>query len=68
MSITPSNFDLENAEIAIHGRETKNGVSEVIPLPKVLVSMVATILSEKKTPTNLFKGAYHRGQAGKRLK
>ena len=68
MSITPTNFNLEKAEIAIHGRETKNGVSEVIPLPKVLVSMVATILAEKKTPTNLFKGVYHRGQAGKRLR
>ena len=68
MSITPSNFDLENAELAIHGRNTKNSVSEIVPLPKVLVSMVATILAEKKTPTNLFKGVYHRGQAGKRLK
>ena len=68
MSIAPSNFDLEKAEIAIHGRETKNGVSEVIPLPKVLVSMVAAVLAERKNTTNLFKGVYHRGQAGKRLK
>lgn len=30
--------------------------------------MVATILAEKKNPTNLFKGVYFRGQAGKRLK
>jgi len=67
-SINPSNFDLEKAELAIHGRDTKNSVSEIVPLPKVLVSMVATILAEKKTPSNLFKGAYHRGQAGKRLK
>ena len=62
MSIAPSNFDLEKAEIAIHGRETKNGVSEVIPLPKVLVSMVAAVLAERKNTTNLFKGVYHRGQ------
>jgi len=67
-SINPSNFDLEKAELAIHGRETKNSTSEIIPLPKVLVSMVATILAERKNTPNLFKGAYHRGQAGKRLK
>jgi len=68
MSINPSNFDLEKAELAIHGRDTKNGVSEVIPLPSTLVTMVATILAEKKNPSNLFKGVYFRGQAGKRLK
>ena len=68
MSLTPSNFDLENAELAIHGRETKNGVSEIIPLPPGLVAMAGTILAEKKNPTNLFKGVYFRGQAGKRLK
>ena len=68
MSLTPSNFNLEKAELAIHGRETKNGVSEIIPLPSTLVAMLATILTEKKTPSNLFKGVYHRGQAGKRLK
>ena len=67
-SIYPSNFDLEAQELAIHGRETKNGVSEIIPLPSALVTMVATILAEKKTPSNLFKGVYHRGQAGKRLR
>ena len=68
MSINPSNFDLEKAELAIHGRDTKNGVSEIIPLPSTLVAMVATVLAEKKNPTNLFKGVYFRGQAGKRLK
>ena len=68
MSLTPSNFDLESAELAIHGRDTKNGVSEIIPLPPGLVAMVVEILAEKKTSSNLFKGVYFRGQAGKRLK
>jgi len=30
--------------------------------------MVTTILAEKKSPTNLFKWVYFRGQTGKRLK
>jgi len=62
MLLINSNFDPEIAKPAIHNRDSRKEVSEIIPLTSTLAEIMTTISAEKKKSLNFFKGHVTEGR------
>lgn len=66
--LQPEDFDLTKHTLTIKAAYSKGKRTNILPISRGLANILAPWLKTKKPKTNVWSGAYHRGQLGKKLK
>ena len=66
--LQPEDFDLKKNTLTIKAAYSKGKRTNILPISRGLANILAPWLKTKKPKTNVWSGAYHRGQLGKKLK